>query len=184
MGRPQRGQRGRPAPSTVSACFEKATTCLWLSQNAGAFLAGRALARDQNEHAAVLVVPETHFADLPLGLAGLQARLTRCRCDPFETLRFDHLLEPDEERLDLRFLAAQSERPPRAAGEQEELAPPWLADRRDGDLLRRIELEDGHLSKPSWMVFRGPKHGEEDQELKIEIRADNRAWRNHKCRKP
>ncbi len=151
---------------------------------AGAFLAGRPLARDQNEHAAVLVVPETHFADLPLRLAGLQAGLTRCRCDRFETLRLDHLLEPDEERLDLRFLATQSERPPRAAGEQEKLALPRLADRRDGDLLRRVELEDGHLPKPTGSGFRGPRHGEEDQELKIEIRADNRAWRNHRCRKP
>ena len=120
---------------------------------AGAFLAGGPLACDQNEHVAVFVVPETHLADLPLRLAGLQSRLTTCRCDSFETLRLDHLLEPDDERLDLRFLTAQRERPPRAAGEQEELAPPWLADRRDGDLLRRVELEDGHLQKPTGKLF-------------------------------
>src|SRR5258708_33218315 len=54
---------------------------------AGAFLAGRPLARDQNEHAAGLGVPETPFADLPLPLARLPAARTRCRCDPSQTLR-------------------------------------------------------------------------------------------------
>src|SRR6202030_1342111 len=32
IGSPQRGHSGRPAVSTVSACFEKATTWSWLSQ--------------------------------------------------------------------------------------------------------------------------------------------------------
>src|SRR3989442_12537911 len=32
MGSPQRGQSGRPAESTDSACFEKAITWSWLSQ--------------------------------------------------------------------------------------------------------------------------------------------------------
>src|SRR6059036_1190619 len=44
MGSPQRGQSGRPAESTDSACFEKAITWSWLSQKRmlGASSAGEA----------------------------------------------------------------------------------------------------------------------------------------------
>ena len=82
IGRPQRGHSGRPAVSTVSACFEKATTWLVAEPEADArarrpsAAAPRSpadLARDQHEHLAALVVAEAHLADLPLGLAGLQA---------------------------------------------------------------------------------------------------------------
>ena len=62
---------------TFSACFEKVTTCWWLSQKAdawralrgGAVLAGGGFARHQDEHLAGVVVAETHLADLPFRLA-------------------------------------------------------------------------------------------------------------------
>jgi hypothetical protein len=90
---------------------------------AGALLAGCALARDEDEHAPIFVVPEPHLADLPLRLAGLKARIRSGGGDPLDALVRDHLLEPDYERLDLRFLAAERQRPPGTARKQEELAP-------------------------------------------------------------
>src|SRR6267378_3523724 len=151
---------------------------------ARARVARRAFAGDQDEHAPVLVVAQSHFTDLPLGLAGQERAAARSRVHAFDALVGHHLLQADEEGLDLRLLARQRERAAGPAGEQEELARPRLADRRHGDVVDRVELEDGHLPKTTGMWFRLRIGGEENRELTIEMRARHGAWRNRRCRKP
>src|SRR5207245_4447006 len=149
-----------------------------------AFFAGRSLACNQDEHAPVLVVPEAHLADLPLWLTRLEPRLGQGRIDALDALGRHHLLEPDDEGLDLRLLAGQGQRPARAAGEQEELALARLADRGDRDLVHGVELKNGHLRKTTGMWFRCRGPGEQEQKLTIQIRARRGAWRNRRCQKP
>lgn len=115
----------------------------------GACLTGGALAGDEHEHVALLVVTEAHLPDLPLGLARLNARVPRGRFGAFDALRLHHLLQADYQGLDLRLLAGQGQNAARAAGEEEEVALPGLADRGDSDLVDRVELENGHRAKGS-----------------------------------
>src|SRR5579864_2198544 len=99
------------------------------------FRRGRTLAGHEYEHAPGFVVAEAHLADLPLRLAGdVLARLGR-RLGLVDALSLHHLVQADDEGLDLRFLAGESEGVARAAGEEEEPALARLADGRDGDAV-------------------------------------------------
>ncbi len=111
---------------------------------ARALLSRGSLARNEDEHAPVLVVAQAHLADLPLRLARLERRAGDVSLSALDALRRHHLLQADEESLDLRLLAGQRERAACAAGEEEELALARLADRCDGDLVHRVELVDRH----------------------------------------
>ena len=95
------------------------------------------------------MVPEAHLADLPLGLTRLEPRFGQGRLDALDALGRHHLLKPDDEGLDLRFLAGEGQRPAGATGEQEELALARLADRGDRDLVDGVELENGHWQQPT-----------------------------------
>src|SRR5207245_9028667 len=104
---------------------------------ARALVARRAFAGDEDEHAPLLVVTEPHLAHLPLGLAGQERATAGGRVRAFEALGGHHLLEPDEQGLDLRLLAGEREGSSGPTGEKEELARSRRAGRRDGGLVDR-----------------------------------------------
>src|SRR5256885_13529330 len=91
-------------------------------------IAGSRLAGDEDEHLAGVVVAEPHLADLPLGPAGPRVVGSRLggALRSLDLLCLHHLVNTDEEGLELRLLAAQGERPPRPRGEEKKppLAPP------------------------------------------------------------
>ena len=134
-------------------------------------LAHRPLAGDQDEHLARLVVAQAHLPDLPLGftrhLAG--RRFVGGALRPFDLLGFEHLMEPQDERLELGLLAAQRQGPPRACGEEKKSSLAGLTDRRDGNAVDGIEFVNGHPSKSvgaGW--FCGPGTGEEEIHIHFE----------------
>src|ERR1700737_3778344 len=108
-------------------------------------LAGSRFARDQHEHVAAFVVSQADLPDLPLRLARFGARVAwGFLLGALDALLLQHLVQPDDQGLDLRLVAAERHGAPRAGGQEEELALAGLSDRRHGDLVARVELEYGH----------------------------------------
>src|SRR5207302_7239012 len=109
------------------------------------------LARDQDDHLAGLVIAQAHLADLPLGLVRLGAaqRGLRRLLRRFDLLGLEHLVQAQEEGLDLGFLTSERQRPPRPGRKEEETALAGLADRGDYDAVDRVELGYRHRQKPT-----------------------------------
>src|ERR1700686_1274180 len=107
-------------------------------------LADRDLAGDQDKHAPRLVVAEPHLCHLPLRLTRYEAGGGTGMFRRRDALRLHHLVQPDEQSLDLRLLAGGGRLAPRAGGQEEELALARLADGGHGDVLHWVKLEDRH----------------------------------------
>jgi len=90
------------------------------------------------------VVAKPDLAHLPLGLAWREGSRARRPVRHLDALRLQHLVEADDEGLDLGLLASERERPAPAFGKQEEAALAGLADRRHRYVVNRVELEYGH----------------------------------------
>src|ERR1700674_1345017 len=85
-------------------------------------LTDRSLARDQDEHPASLVVAKPHLADLPFRLPWYEPTGRPGVFGHGDSLRLHHLVQPDDQGLDLRLLARQGQLAAEAAGDEEELA--------------------------------------------------------------
>jgi hypothetical protein len=97
---------------------------------------------------ATFVISESNLANLPLGLSRLRIRAgSGLGLRALKSLLLDHLVQPDYKGLDLGLLTAQRHRPPGAGGEEEKAPLAGVSDRRDGDPIDRVELEDRHELK-------------------------------------
>ena len=124
------------------------------------------------------MVAEPHLTDLPLGLArrlaGIVHRLGRL-LRRLDLLSLQHLVEPDDQGLQLRLLACQRQRPAGAGGEEEEAALAGLAHGRDGDAVHRVELVDRHrLKTRRWLGFAS---GDAGNKIKVSTYRSNPSHR-------
>jgi hypothetical protein len=99
------------------------------------------------------VIAKTQLAHLPLRLARHHPAGGPRVFRGGDALRFHHLVQPEEQSLDLGLLARKGQLATGAAGQEEELALTGLADGGHRDAVDRVELEDRHTTKPRAACF-------------------------------
>src|SRR5258708_2539031 len=152
--------QGAPCGQQVFRLFRESDDLLVAEPEANArgvlglrLLAGGGLAGYQDEHLACFVVAETHLADLPLGLPGREPSLAGNAFRALDPLGFEHLVEANDQSLDLGLLARERQGASPPFGEQEEAPLAGFPDGSHSDVIDRIELEDGHWSKGTVSVY-------------------------------